>query len=98
MIHRRVPPRLAASLLIATIMSAILLEAGAYYSGVRAEARITARRHLPTNYCISCHSDSHSLRLMLEKEGREGAAAHLPGGVLDPDATGAHALSSARLK
>ena len=96
MIHRRVPPRLAALLIIGTLAGAILLEGGAYYSGVRAEARITARRHLSTDYCISCHPDKHSIKVMLEKDDREGAAAHLPGGIFDPDATCAHGFSPGR--
>ncbi len=97
MLHRRVPPRLVALLLTGVLLCAVLIEGGAYYSGVQEEARVTARRHLPANYCISCHSDAHSMKVMREKEDREGAE-HLPGGFLDPDAAGAHALPPSALK
>ena len=95
--RNKVSPRLAAILLTASLLCAALVEGGAYYSGVRAEARVTARHHLPKDFCISCHSDPHSLQVLRDKEDREGAG-NLPGGFLDPDATGAHALSPARLK
>jgi hypothetical protein len=93
MLSKRLSPRLTALLLCGAMLCAVLVEAAAYYSGVREEARATARRHLPANYCISCHSDAHSMKVMLEKEDREGVPAHHPGGIFDPDAVGANALS-----
>jgi hypothetical protein len=98
MIQRNVPPRLAVYLLSAALVCAVLVEGGAYYSGVRAEARITARHHLPTTFCVSCHTDAHSIQVMRDKEDRQGAAVHMPGGFLDPDGVGAHALPPSMLK
>ena len=78
MLSRRVSPRLAALVLTGALAFAVLVEGGAYYTGVREEARVTARRRLPTNYCISCHSDAHSIKVMRDKEDREGVPAIAP--------------------
>jgi hypothetical protein len=72
-------------MVLATVSFAAVVEWSAHSAGQRADARAVARRHLPRDYCTSCHSDSHSVQVMREKEDREGAE-NLPGGILDPDA------------
>ena len=77
--RRTIRPRAAMIALTATFLLAALIECGAYELGVRAEARATAHRDLPANYCVKCHSDSKTIRLMLEKDDNNGTAAYCAG-------------------
>jgi hypothetical protein len=72
-------PRAVALVMSTTFAVAALMEWGAYMTGVRAEARATAHNTLPSNYCVTCHSDAKTLKLMLEKDDNNGTSAYCAG-------------------
>ncbi len=79
MIQPGIRPHVVGMVLSATLVLAVLVEWGAYKAGVRAEARATARRVLPSNYCVQCHTDPKIVQRMLDKDDHNGTAAYCVG-------------------
>jgi hypothetical protein len=78
--QRAIGPHAIGMALSAALVLAVLLEWGAYQSGVRAEARATARRVLPANYCVQCHADPKMVqRMLIEKDDNNGTIAYCAG-------------------
>jgi hypothetical protein len=78
-LRRQLRPRAVLITLSAAFVAALGIEWGAYETGVRAEARATARRELPANYCVKCHSDPKTVSMMLMKDDNNGTAAYCAG-------------------
>lgn len=74
-----VRPRLAALIVSCVLAFAMAAEYTAYESGVRAEARATARVSYSPDYCLSCHTGPTIMRMMADKEDNQGRASFTAG-------------------